>query len=436
MRIYSDADWHRIERGTWVLEQERYIDRQFGSSKERMQRIQKIAEEFWTMSPDCRLSVCIPAYKEAGIITNTLKNYTLFQTFPDGTPFDPALFEINILVNRPNPNREHDRTMMDEILEFRRNHPQYHINLAEVTYNFEKKPVIWLIFKDIVDAVILRNLSRLGSEEQKSKLIIRTAWADVEALNPIFISRTLKAFSQPWVIAHRGETRLPPELLQSFPLLHVIQTLWVYLLRQYHGSYTTNWPFSYTAEAYAHVDWFNREKILWEEIDLARRLLERTKTSKHGERFIRDCIKDVLNNPRRQVHAILAWSKLSERYQKFWEQGNEDAVRDLSISWRNIRPELLPDSCALTPGNLSREVSAYYRTYIRIAISGNVDMRNIDSLFRKWFRLSGIHDYAIHNTWGPAKSHIIIENIDPLLDQMRWQRFWWVKGFTRYSWVS
>lgn len=152
--------------------------------------------------------------------------------------------------------------MLEEIQTFKKNHPEYRINTAEVTYNFEKKPVIGLIFKDIVDATILRNLSRYTSEKEKSRLIVRTAGADVEGLNPYLISRTLRAFSDPRVLAHRGETRLPPELLHSFPLLHVIQTLGVFLLRQYHGSHTTNGPFSYTAEAYASVGGFNAEKVL------------------------------------------------------------------------------------------------------------------------------------------------------------------------------
>lgn len=152
--------------------------------------------------------------------------------------------------------------MLEEIQQFRSEYPEYRINVAEVVYDFPKKPIIGLIFKDIVDAVILRNLSRNIPEMNKSKLILRTAGADVEALNPLFIARTLSVFSDSRIVAHRGETRLPPELLQSFPLLHVTQTMAVFLLRQYYGAHTTNGPFSYTAEAYASVGGFNPEKAL------------------------------------------------------------------------------------------------------------------------------------------------------------------------------
>lgn len=255
-----------------ILGQQKYISETFAQDTERMERVIAIANELGEMSQTCRLSVCIPAYRESGIIGNTLKHYTAYQVFPDGTPFDPSRFEINILVNRPNANTEPDLAMMAEIRQFKSDHPEYRINVSQVVYDFVKGPIIGTIFKDIADATVLRNLSRNASADEKSRLILRTAGADVEALNPLFIARTIRAFSDRGVIAHRGATRLPPELLQSFPLLHVMQTFAIFLLRQYHGGHTTNGPFSYTAEAYASVNGFNPKKALGEEIDLAQRL--------------------------------------------------------------------------------------------------------------------------------------------------------------------
>ena len=156
-------------------------------------------------------------------------------------------------MNRPNSDSLRDLQMLEEVRKFQNKHPEYKINISEVTYDFEKGPIIGLIFKDLVDAVLIRNLSRNTSEKQKSGLIIRTAGADSEALNPLLISRTLEKFSDPSIIAHRGESRLPPKVLESFPLLHVIQTLSIFLLRQYRGLHITNGPFSYTAYAYAMV---------------------------------------------------------------------------------------------------------------------------------------------------------------------------------------
>ncbi len=205
------------------------------------------------MHPLCQISVCIPAYRESGLIRNTLEHYTLNQNTPEGKPLNPDFFEINILINRPNEDSERDILMLEEIRIFQSEYPQYHINIAEMLYEFPKKAVIGTIFKDIVDAVIIRNLSRKVPNDTKSRLIIRTAGADVEALNPFLLSRTMTVFSDRHIAAHRGETRLPPQLLRSFPLLHVMQTFAIFLLRQYRGSQTTNGPFSYTAEAYAAV---------------------------------------------------------------------------------------------------------------------------------------------------------------------------------------
>lgn len=399
---------------------------------ERVDRVKNIASMLGRMNKKCRLSVCIPAYRESGIINNTLEHYTVNQFSCNSERLDPDIFEINILVNRPNEKSEQDVVMMEEIYEFIEKHSEYHINVADVVYDFPSKPVIWLIFKDIADAVILRNLCREDvSDTDKSRLILRTAGADVEALNPFLLSRTISIFSDPSVVAHRWETRLPPEVLQSFPLLHVMQTLAVFLLRQYHGNQTTNGPFSYSAEAYARVWWFNPEKALWEEIDLAKRIWKITQDFEGQLRFIRDLVKDVLNNPRRQVHALLEWAWMAARYQNFWKVWNENDIRDMSLSWKSIGLENLPSFCLITPENLSREVSAYYRTYIRIAQTNDTPQEDIDMLFIKGFRLSGITEYSIHKSTDVRENHIEIHNIDGLLNQLKKQTFSWGKHFIK-----
>lgn len=269
-----------------------------------MHRIETIAEQLGVMETTCHISICIPAYRESSLLRNTLENYTHHQMLDNGEPLDPKLFEINILINSPNENATRDMAMYDVIEEFRSEFPQYHINTAEVIYDFPDKAIMGLIFKDIADATILRNLKRDVSRDIQSRLILRTAGADVEALNPKLLSRTLSIFANRDIVAHRGETRLPPQLLRSFPLLHVMQTFAIFLLRQYRGSQTTNGPFSYTAEVYAVVDGFNPEIKLGEEVDLASRIFTHSQNCEKPAVFFCDGIKDVLNNPRRQVHAL------------------------------------------------------------------------------------------------------------------------------------
>lgn len=235
--------------------QESYVNKILG--QERGPVIDTIAKSLGPMARQCRLSVCIPAYRESGVLERTLTEYTLRQVMPDGQPVDPESFEVNLLLNRPNASDPRDEGMVRIIEDFRARHPQYHVNVAEITYDFAGRAPIGRIFADIADAVVLRNTERPVSEQARSRLILRTAGADVEALNPLLISRTLSVFEDHSVVAHRGESRLPPELLREFPLLHVMQTFSIYAKRRLRGRLTMNGPFSYTADAYVRAGGFD-----------------------------------------------------------------------------------------------------------------------------------------------------------------------------------
>lgn len=421
---------HTTESEKPYLFQEQYIEEQLSQDHLRAERLKNIVSDLGPMKEGCKLSICIPAYRESWIIANTLKHYTLHQIDHTGKPLDPDIFEINILVNKPNTDTPDDEDMLDEINEFKKAYSEYQIHVAQVVYNFPQKPIIWLIFKDIADAVVMRNLSRTSlSEKEKSRLILRTAGADVESLNPLLLSRTLSIFSNSNVVAHRWETRLPPELLQSFPLLHVMQTLAIFLLRQYHGNQTINGPFSYTAEAYSRVWWFNPKKSLWEEIELSKKIWMLTHNIEEQLLFIKDLVKDVLNNPRRQIHSLLHGSGMAGRYQNFWQTSHENHLRMVGNDWKSITPENIPDFCLLTSENLSREVSAYYRVYIKIAQANNTPIEDIDVIFMKAFRLSGITEYTFNKGVLSSDNSIEIKNIDNLVSQMKKQNFAWGKNF-------
>lgn len=323
--------------------------------------------------------------------------------------------------------------MLEIIEDFCTQYPQYRIHTAEVVYDFPEKAIMWLIFKDIADSTILRNLSREVTDEKKSQLILRTAGADVEALNPLLLSRTLWIFSDPAVVAHRGETRLPPNLLQSFPLLHVMQTFAVYLLRQFKGQQTTNGPFSYTAEAYCAVDGFDPAMKISEEVDLANRIFLYAQQSEQESVFYCDDVKDVINNPRRQVHALFWGIGMAGRYRDFGTLQNEEKVHDMSLSWRDICSEILPDSCVLNIENLSREISGYYRTYLRIAVSKKIPLETIDLIFGRWFELCRITEYSTHRSSFMCDNHIEIHTLDGLFELLEEQNFWWRDSFHQYQ---
>ena len=94
------------------------------------------------MSPSCRISVCMPAYRESSLLRNTLLNYTVHQLTDDGAPLNPEFFEINILVNRPHTDSVRDTVMIGIIEKFRAEYPQYHVNVAEAVYDFPDKAIM------------------------------------------------------------------------------------------------------------------------------------------------------------------------------------------------------------------------------------------------------------------------------------------------------
>lgn len=122
-------------------------------------------------------------------------------------------------------------------------------------------------------------------------------------------------------------------------------------------------------------------------------------------------MKDVLNNPRRQVHALFGGIGMAGRYKNFGTRLNEDTVHNMSTSWKTICASTLPDSCILTRENLSRELSGYYRTYLRIAKANKIPLETIDIIFRRGFELCGITEYSTHKSSFMYDNHIEIHNI-------------------------
>lgn len=102
---------------------------------------------------------------------------------------------------------------------------------------------------------------------------------------------------------------------------------------------------------------------------------------------------------------------MAGRYKNFGTRLNEDTVHNMSIFWKTICPATLPNSCILTRENLSRELSGYYRTYLRIAKANNIPLETIDIIFRRGFELCGITEYSIHKSSFMYDNHIEIHNI-------------------------
>jgi hypothetical protein len=121
---------------------------------------------------------------------------------------------------------------------------------------------------------------------------------------------------------------------------------------------------------------------------------------------------------------------MAGRYQDFGGSSNEQAVRELSTSWRNICHENLPSCCLLTAKNLSREMSAYYGVYLRIGIAHHTSPEHIELLFARAFEFCGITQYSFQRNTDSYESSIKIQNIGTLVAQIQKEKFDWASIFS------
>jgi len=395
-------------------------------------RLQSLLTEILDQLPGMRcgnrLSICMPSYNEGRAIGDTLARYSMLQKSRFGADLDPESFEINVLLNRPSHRSPIDSEARNAIERFQAAHPEYAINMAEVTFDFEKTPLMGTVFGILADATLARNVRRKVCDSRKKQLILRTTGADVSGLNPYFLDRTMEIFARGGIWAHRSESRLPAGLLKEFPLLHVMQTLAVFLLRRFHGI-VVNGPFSYTAEAYCLSGGFDLSRHIGEEIDLSSRINALTRQYPGSGRFVCDRVHDLTYDPRRVLHALFSGRVLADRYNKFGEAEVEASVR-AAPAWNELCAHSLPASCQLTEGNLSREVSAYYRIYLRKALASATDCLDregiysrVESIFRRAFRFGGISRFRFLRSEDIRDHCVEIDDISNLLQQMENRRF-------------
>ncbi|MDD2916270.1 MAG: hypothetical protein PHH70_00290 [Candidatus Gracilibacteria bacterium] len=314
------------------------------------------------MHEKCILSVNLPAYKEGRNIYNALCACTIGQKDIVGNPLDPDLFEINILLNRPNEQVPYDMQTENEVRRFQSDHPKYHVHLAKKTFAFADKPIMGMIYKTVADLAIYRNLSRSDSME-KGRLILRTGGADAREKNPIFFANIIENFLQdPHVQVYKSESRQPRMALEKVPLFHVLSTLESGLNRIYTRGRSNIGLGSYSAEVYALAGGFNPDASIAEEIDLSRRIAHRVALNPKDFRTHKNLVKNAIDDPRRALFALFEGIGMARKYDNF---GNVELENNLkSFHWEQAIMRDIPVHIQFTPENLSREVSVYYRQYL------------------------------------------------------------------------
>lgn len=321
--------------------------------------LSNLSSQISDLHQDCKFSINLPAYREWEHIYKTLYEYSVKQLNDDWTRLNPNYYEINVFLNRPNSNIEFDKKTEDEILRFKREHPEIKVNLVKHTFNFEWRPSMGLIYKTMADLSLFRKVKRDNWKERV--LIIRNWWADALDKNRFFLSHVIRQFEDDdnvWV--YKSESRYPKEVIEKLPLLHFMYTMTSWLNRLYTKWRSNVWSWSYRSDLYAFAWWFDPDLKIWEDIDLAYRI--RRITQNQWLKIKRDLRKNAIDNPRRAIMSLYRGDWLHNQYKNYNASENEDLMR--MINEMSLEDLWQSQNMIFNKENLESNLSLLYRYYL------------------------------------------------------------------------
>lgn len=339
-----------------------------------------------TLSPmddACRVAVIIPAKDEEDSIYPTLESYSNQQTKTDES-LDPRLYELNILVNTSN-GEEFDRTY-DNILCFKRDHPNVRVNALEVQFS-ERWACVGMARKLISDLVLMRALER-GS--YRNPLYLQSDDADLIWVDP----------RQIWTVIDTFDNQQHLDVLIGYQekfLRYIANIDFVFLSRRFWDLMTAqafhyllkgkispekrdfHWsrPFTYgtntaiTAEAFALIGGYDWDAKVAEDLDLGKRLsllrgkvidgvftpelrtlgLMRTRTNSSPRRYL-ECLITDIGNPyseanfqRREVRQVPLdemTRRIPTKYRRLTEATKGIYEKELWFLYETTR-KIIPD---------------------------------------------------------------------------------------------
>jgi len=336
------------------------------------------------MSEKCQFSIVIPAYNEEDKIEKMIRGWTE-QLSPNNTPVDPELFEIIILINRPNSQREYDHTLQRiDALKKRPPYNKYHIFPVEKTFNFPEKGEIkttiingqkievnggvrmGLVYSVAADLAVLRNSQRKNSSV-KTNLLLRTGGADAYARNPHFISRTLRIFNEnPKIEQYNSRADYPSRIYEHLPLFHVVDRFreimnLLYTQKKSHLGLGT-----YRMGLYCEAGGFNPDEPVREEVNLNTRMRQRIAqkvASEEGKRkdyIRRESLLNAIDDPRRTLAALWEGIPILYAYGRF-----DDRERISQMGVDKILRLPISEKAKLTVANLQYQLEPYVHFYLR-----------------------------------------------------------------------
>jgi len=329
------------------------------------------------MKNSCRMSLLMPAFSEELNIEESLRGWTEQQVF--GTPINPDLFEILILINRPNENAKADKTK-ERALEFIQKNPEFSIHVVEHCFNFPTEPIevevngiitpvarsirMGLIFKLAADLAIVRNLAR--DSPHKGNHLIHPTGADVYARNPRFIQNVLNSFSDQQVDFLKVWFMLPRRVCTHIPLIWALHEYRMTISYEYFGKEHLKRHGIFRTGTYAKAGGFNPGIGVGEDTVLGNQF------RKVNAKIIKATSPLVADNPRRSITTILDGKILVQGYNGFGI--NDREMRDFSLD--EFLSMEVPSEALFTEENFAKHASGHFRHYLRKSIKdgGNFEV--------------------------------------------------------------
>ncbi|MDN5274112.1 MAG: hypothetical protein JWP06_13 [Candidatus Saccharibacteria bacterium] len=270
-KTWLEADGSPVERS---VDRERsvlrkYLDGERATNPSHYAMIESVAAGLGTMNDKSRVAVNVPAWMEEGSLKHFLTEYTA-QVDKDGTPIDPDLYEINIIVNRKTgvaPD-ESVKVIKDFIAEFERvNGFKPHVNYSDVELDPPFNNVGYAR-KLLTDAVALRNIQRTGQTEP---LYIESEDADMVRVDKKTVINLInKLDANPHLDAVRGVQDRSPEYMKENDMLFLRRRAWDFFEimardKRFRDPNSPDWNFTwnrivtggwntgYTAESYGLI---------------------------------------------------------------------------------------------------------------------------------------------------------------------------------------
>jgi hypothetical protein len=419
--VYVDNPEER-ERNSMKM-QEDYLDRVYGKDR---RELAELAKQSTPMSEGCRMSINLPAYREKNIY-QTLKEYSVKQKDEKGEKLNPELFEINVLINRRNDGIPFDDKTIQEVERFKKEHPEYHVNMVKKTFNFGDRPVMGQIYKLMADLALHRNMER-DDAKNKSRLIMRTGGADAMDKNSQFLSTVIGRFEDPNVAVYKSESRLPLEVIKKLPMLHVLYVMQSGLNRLWTRGKSNIGLGSFSAELYAKVGGFNAKVGMAEEVDLAQRMRMEMKNSAGQFELKRDLVKNAIDDPRRYIFALYNQIGMANAYNKFGRKDFESSLRNTDWT-KKVLSEEIPDYLKLTKENLEREITPYYRQYLNQVLRADMSestkervRKGVNRIFSRMLFFVGFkkEDYEFNSGGISIKN---ISNLEKLIENRNFSSY-------------